>query len=148
MTWNPKYERPNPRTKYCGVYVIRHVSSGRCYVGASKDITNRYTHHRYMLRRGKHKTADLQELWDKCGEGAFEFETVEACLPSELRDREQHWMDVMGSKLLNTSVFVETGKAAKPSAARKAAAKKLWADPEYRKDFLSQRDAHGRFTTG
>lgn len=93
----PNY-RSRPRSKYCGVYLIIHLLSGRMYVGGSTDITGRYTFHRYMLRRGLHSSRALQELWTRDGEQAFEFRTLEYCAPDVLLACEQAWLDAAPDK--------------------------------------------------
>lgn len=75
----------------CGIYRIRH-KSGAAYIGGSHDLTNRYTWHRYMLRRGKHTSKDLQALWNGTLDD-FVFEIVELCSKDRLREREQFWAE-------------------------------------------------------
>jgi group I intron endonuclease len=142
-----KCVRPKPRTKYIGVYAIRHVASGRMYIGGSTDITGRRTHHRFTLRRGTHKTKALQELWDAHGESAFEFVTLEHCSAEDLLLREDHWIKTTPD-CLNTVNGAVTGYFAGPSPAKKKAAVRRWANPDYRakrKAWLESRN-QGRFT--
>jgi predicted GIY-YIG superfamily endonuclease len=136
------YVRPKPRTKFAGIYGIRHKPSGRMYVGGSTDITGRYTHHRFMLRRGAHKSHELQKLWDRDGEAAFEFVTLERCLPQNVNEREQLWHDTTPNSL-NTMKGVtasgwERNSEFRASASRAAADR--WARPEYRARQLQRRD--------
>lgn len=129
--WDPNYKRPNPRTKYCGVYAIIHEPSGHLYIGGSTDMTGRWTHHRFMLRRGKHKTARLQALWSLHGEDQFKFVVLEPCAPSVLVAKEDAWL-ASHPQALNTVLCAHTGRGSRPSANRKAAAVKRWQDPAYR----------------
>jgi hypothetical protein len=92
-------------------------------------MTGRWTHHRYMLRRGKHKTKALQDLWTEDGEDAFTFEVLEYC--KDVIVREQHWLDVTPDRL-NTSPTAITGHSSQPSERRKLAAVKRWQNPAYR----------------
>ena len=126
-----KYVRPKPRTKYPGVYAVEHKASGTMYVGASNDMTGRWTHHRFTLRRGTHKTVALQALWTQDGEGAFCFRVLERCVKADLLAREQHWLDNTPASL-NTSPTAVTGFSSKPSERRKAAAVERWKRPAYR----------------
>lgn len=59
--------------KQAGIYAIRHVASGKVYVGSSVNMTARWSEHRSKLRRGKHHSPRLQHAWDKYGEASFEF---------------------------------------------------------------------------
>ena len=140
------YKRPRPRTKYCGVYAIRCLVDGRMYVGGSKDITNRWTHHRFKLRRGSHKTPALQNHWNLHGQGNFEFVVLERCSESDLIDRENYWIQ-------KTTDRLNWGDCVNPahrgtSDTKKEASIRRWARAEYRKKregFLNNRDSAGRF---
>jgi group I intron endonuclease len=79
--------------KTCGIYIVRHKTSGRRYVGQSKQIEQRFKAHKSALRRGKHHCIRLQRAHDRDGVDAIAFEIVETCAPEALTDREQHWMD-------------------------------------------------------
>jgi group I intron endonuclease len=49
------------------------------------------------LCRHIHHCQTLQRSFDKHGIGAFSFEVLELVAKSDLLDREQHWMDALGS---------------------------------------------------
>ncbi len=75
------------------IYGIRHVESGRLYVGSAVNLFARWRQHRSQLNRGKHHSRHLQAAWCKYGADAFEFvvlETVPA--PEHLLDRENFWI--------------------------------------------------------
>jgi hypothetical protein len=48
-----------------GIYAIRHVESGKMYIGSAKDFAERWNGHRKDLRRGRHPNRHLQNAWDK-----------------------------------------------------------------------------------
>ena len=77
----------------CDIYVIRHTATGRCYVGSSVDVAQRWASHRSLLRRSEHHSRRLQRAWSKYGEGAFEFEVVASCDVDERAAREQAEID-------------------------------------------------------
>jgi group I intron endonuclease len=140
------HQRPKPRTKYAGVYAIRYIPTERMYVGGSADITGRYTHHRFMLRRGKHKCSALQDAWNQYGEDQFSFETLERCDPEHVREREEFWHQTSANTFNTIKEFFFRGKRG-PSAKVSAAAVRRWNKPEYRAkraNFLATRRA-GRF---
>lgn len=140
------YKRPKPRTKYIGVYGIRHKPSGQMYVGASSDITGRWTHHRFMLRANKHKTQALQTLWLLNHEKEFEFVTLERCDLVNLKEKEQQWLDKTPISLNTLKTINGIGRKYQ-SLKLSLAAKRRWARQEYREkrlDFLSVRN-RGRF---
>lgn len=80
--------------KLAGIYAIRHMATGRVYVGSSLNIQQRVTKHRCLLRVKNHPSPSLQAAWIKYGEEAFVFEVMEIVdNPSDLLAREQYWMD-------------------------------------------------------
>lgn len=87
----------------CGVYQI--ICDHGVYIGASNDVANRYTHHRFRLRRNVHSCKKLQEAWNTLGEEAFRFELIHPCNPEDLDVLEQKYLDELDN-LLNTSRFV------------------------------------------
>lgn len=76
-----------------GVYLIRCVPSGKVYVGSSKDLTQRMSCHKSLLRGGRHHSRRLQRSWDKYGEAAFVFEVVLVCEADQLAVNEQAHID-------------------------------------------------------
>jgi group I intron endonuclease len=77
-----------------GVYAIRNVETGECYVGSSVDVPSRWRHHRKTLRRNCSKHPPLQLAWDKYREDGFEFLVLEEIADiSKLIEREQFWIE-------------------------------------------------------
>lgn len=81
-------------TEKPGIYAIRHLESGKVYVGSASNISKRWSRHRKELHAGTHKNKHLQAAWNKYGEEAFVFEVLE--LTIELDAREQFWIDKTG----------------------------------------------------
>ena len=76
------------------IYQIRHIVSGKVYVGSAVSPRNRWRNHRIMLQNGNHPNRYLQNAWNKHGEAAFVFEILEPVLFIEdLITREQYWID-------------------------------------------------------
>jgi group I intron endonuclease len=76
-----------------GIYEIRHVKSGKRYIGSAQNFHKRWIAHRNHLIRGTHHSPHLQRSWAKNGAQAFEFLVLEACHPDHLLLLEQVWMD-------------------------------------------------------
>lgn len=77
-----------------GIYVIMDVLSGKKYVGsAATDLRKRWVDHRRLLDQGKHHSSYLQRAWNKYGEGAFRFQVLMFCHPSQCIRFEQLWID-------------------------------------------------------
>lgn len=100
-----------------------------------------------MLRNGKHKNSKLQTVWDLFSEEDFSFEVVEECGILELDELETRYLQNEPEEtLLNISRSFYGGNCG-PSLNRKIAAKKLWEDPDYRKEFRNRKDEQGRFVS-
>lgn len=77
------------------MYAIECVD-GRCYVGGTTTLRQRWNQHRSHLRRGIHANPPLQEAWSSLGEKAFAFVILEL-IPKRacLLEAEQRWIDAM-----------------------------------------------------
>lgn len=77
-----------------GVYRIRNLLDGRGYVGsAAESLWRRWRSHLNCLTRRCHSNRHLQRAFDRHGAGAFVFEVLDFCEPSECVGREQDWID-------------------------------------------------------
>lgn len=75
------------------VYGLRHIRTGRVYVGASADLRRRMATHYSALKGGKHPCQQLQADWREDGPSGFELETLEVLQDAGgLRERETHWI--------------------------------------------------------
>lgn len=88
------------KPRYSGIYRIRHLESGKCYIGSASNICERWYSHLGRLRKGNHHCRHLQFAWDKHGEDAFAFEVIERCLNEKviLVAREQFHIDKQAKK--------------------------------------------------
>lgn len=59
------------------IYAIRHILSGRAYVGSAVDRCRRWKYHKNRLRRRLHHSGYLQNAWNLYGEEAFEWVVLE-----------------------------------------------------------------------
>lgn len=101
---------PAPRSP--GIYAIRHVESGRVYVGQTVNLRLRRNHHRAQANAGKHCNPKLQRAWAKHGEAAFAFEVLE--LVAEVVDlsaREQFWIDRLDAVARGFNICPAAGSA-------------------------------------
>lgn len=76
-----------------GIYKIEDLTNGRCYIGKSVNISQRWRQHRYDLRHNKHHSRHLQRAWNKRGEDGFKFSIIEKCDVSKCVEREQYYLD-------------------------------------------------------
>lgn len=87
-----------------GIYRIRNLQNGKCYVGQAVSFEKRFNVHRHHLRHDKHNNRHLQRAWNYYGERAFAFEVIEE-IPRRQRskkefkkvliEREQFHMDAL-----------------------------------------------------
>lgn len=78
-----------------GIYAIkRRDRDDEQYIGSAVNIAKRWAEHRSDLRRGKHRSSRLQNVWTKHGPDAFEFVILEHVADkAQLIEREQAWLD-------------------------------------------------------
>src|SRR5579859_1690375 len=83
-----------PGVGRCGIYAIHNILTQDRYIGSSHDMTNRFSQHTALLRRGQHHARRLQDAWNMYGEDAFVFMVLET-LPDtdQLATVEQRYLD-------------------------------------------------------
>lgn len=60
-----------------GVYSIRNILTGECYIGSSLNIPQRWKQHQSDLQRGIHSSPIFQEAWNRDGADAFTWTVLE-----------------------------------------------------------------------
>jgi group I intron endonuclease len=106
------YRNPQPILKYemdfnytheksslhiSGVYVIKHRTSKKPYVGSSKEIYHRIARHKSDLLRNRHSNQHLQNAINKYGIEEFDVYIAEECCDSDLAVRESYWISKLNS---------------------------------------------------
>jgi group I intron endonuclease len=76
-----------------GLYQIRNTENGHRYVGRAVNFAQRWSSHKYYLKRDGYKLPHLQAAWNKYGEAAFAFEPLVVCSPADAVILEQLWLD-------------------------------------------------------
>lgn len=73
------------------IYAITQLSTGKQYIGATKNYGRRVIVHRSLLRSGKHDSASLQQACngDPLGVDGFKFTVLEETTADLLRERER-----------------------------------------------------------
>lgn len=86
-----------------GIYKITNKVNGKCYIGQSKSIPNRWRQHITDLNNGNHHCFKLQDDYDEYGIVNFSFEVLEICEDeNELTRLEQVYMNKYSPKLYNS----------------------------------------------
>jgi len=73
-----------------GVYALECSTTGKTYVGCSRNIEGRLRTHVNALRAGKHGNGKLQNSWNKYGERSFTFSVLQ--YTSDIYACEKRWV--------------------------------------------------------
>lgn len=79
----------------CGIYKITNTINGKCYIGQSINIEERWRHHHYPSKGVSHYPLYL--AFDKYGLENFTFEVLEECSQKELNDKEIAYIEKYNS---------------------------------------------------
>jgi hypothetical protein len=88
-----------------GIYAIRCVPSGECWMGQAADVATVRNRHWFALRMGSHTNRALQAAWTQHGADALVFDVVERLAAEEdatvqasrLRNALRRWRDETGA---------------------------------------------------
>jgi len=80
-----------------GIYKITCNANKMIYIGQSKDIKRRFSHHKYTLKKNKSHNKHLQYAWNKYGKDDFDFEIIEMVDMDEIDEREKYWIEYYDS---------------------------------------------------
>ncbi len=89
------YEKP-----ICGIYRIKHKSTGFSYVGLSKNIFKRWKSHTNFAQKKESWQLIKKEL-HRHGVKEFTFEVLEECLEKDLKKREIFWIEHLSTRSPN-----------------------------------------------
>lgn len=78
-----------------GIYQIRNIENGHCYIGSAVNFKKRKNKHLHELEHNKHHSRHLQNAYNKYGRDVFVFEILEYCENEKLIEREQFFMDLL-----------------------------------------------------
>jgi hypothetical protein len=97
-------ERPPNR----GIFAIRHLATGRAWVGASLNLDATRNRAFFALRLGQHQDRVLQAEWKTHGEAAFQYEVLEKleddvlamAIADQLKEKTREWASRLGAPTL------------------------------------------------
>ena len=117
--------------KIGAIYSITNNENGKCYVGKSSNVFDRWRHHLKDLRRGVHNNVHLQRAWDKYGEKTFHFSILECVQEiSDLGARELWYVTLLGTQNQDVGynlniVTTNSYQASAETRAKQSASQKL-----------------------
>jgi len=98
------------KPSFSAIYQIRHIASGKVYVGSAVSYISRIEAHKRMLCGRYHVNVKLQRAWDKYGEGEFAFEVLELVHDvNDLLACEQKWIDCKNAILTGYNLSPTAG---------------------------------------
>ena len=83
--------------KVLGIYKITYIPDGRCYIGRSVDIAERFRQHIRCGLRASKGTAPFYNTLFTLGVENFTFEILQTGNANELADLESYWIDFYDS---------------------------------------------------
>jgi uncharacterized protein (UPF0305 family) len=75
-----------------GIYMIKCLSNGKCYIGKANDVLSRERQHFSKLRTGNHPVLRMQEDYNKYGCDNFKFSILEECTEDKLNHLEDYYI--------------------------------------------------------
>jgi group I intron endonuclease len=76
-----------------GIYIIKNIENGYCYIGSSVDIDVRLSAHFYSLLKGNHSNSQLQNDFNTYDICSFVSEPIYFCSIEKLEEKEQYYID-------------------------------------------------------
>jgi group I intron endonuclease len=86
--------------KSSGIYMIYCKEDNKAYIGQSKNIYRRFLNHKNHLISGKHDNSYLYRAYVKYGISSFRFCVLELCDFSELNNKEEYYISLIGKEHL------------------------------------------------
>lgn len=81
--------------KNCGIYRIKNMRNGKCYIGSSKNLKDRKQNHFKELRGDRHGNSKLQNAFNKeTDKSVFDFQVFICCKEQDLIPLEQKCIDI------------------------------------------------------
>ena len=91
-----------------GIFAVRHIESGRAFIGWTTNLPAMLNRQRFELEHGAHRARELQKLWTELGPDAFSIESLDTLEPRD----EPAWEPVDDLKALEAIWREKLGPAA------------------------------------
>ena len=136
-----------------GIYEIKNTVNGKWYRGQVQSdygFEKRWSDHKCLLNRKKHKNKHLQSAWNKYGENAFEFTILSRCAPDFCDELEAYWI---GDDYNNPAVSYNkiagggtSGLRSEETRTKISAAKKGWKPTQETRKNMQRAQSKSPFT--
>jgi len=90
------------RRKTAGVFQVKNLKTGKVLLGSSLNLEGVFNRHKFELRMGSHRNAELQKDWNELGPDSFVFEVLE-----EVKVRDVPYFDVNDELTLLEQIWIE-----------------------------------------
>ncbi len=80
------------------VYLIKHNTTNRIYIGSSYQVEKRIKNHLYRLRAHTHHIKDMQDDFDVFGEN-YTFDIIGEIFNIDEKDKEYEFMEKFNSRI-------------------------------------------------
>ena len=81
--------------KISGIYKITNTVTGDCYIGSSKDVKERWAHHKCPSSLKRFPNNQLYKDIQKYGLDKFEFQVIEVVEEGSLKEAEQQFIELL-----------------------------------------------------
>ena len=76
-----------------GIYMIKNLVNGKCYIGSTNNLYRRYHQHKSRLMSNNHSNRHLQNAWNKYGGDSLGFTILTDCELEDVRLFEQIYIN-------------------------------------------------------
>lgn len=83
------------KNKVCGAYKITNTVTGDFYIGSSKDVKNRWAHHKIPSTWKNKPNSQLYKDMKKYGTDKFDFQILVEVEPEQLKEKEQQFIEML-----------------------------------------------------
>ena len=113
IIWKYYYEKPTTdmigrvigKGTHIGIYKITNVLNGKCYVGQSVSISERWKQHIKRALGAEPITKNkLYPIMNQVGPENFTFEIIEECPKEKLDEREKYWQEYFQANTFGYSI--------------------------------------------
>lgn len=107
----------------CGIYLVRHRASGKCYIGLPRHIPERWLRIKWHInqpRLSRRTKGAMKLLWSdkngKCADEAFSFSILYSCKPESLRDAEAQFVQAFNERGIVLYNIAAAGGLGRPTS--------------------------------